>query len=62
MEERIDRTYEVERRVTAIHVKSSDGCSFFKIREGCIFGDKKCRYCKYGLFAENDNRGLCKYR
>lgn len=57
-----DRTSEIEKRIEAIRIFSRDSCSFYAPKEDSYVAVKFCEYCKYGKFAINDNKGLCKYR
>lgn len=66
MNQFIDHTCEVERRITAIRIASQDICIFFKPRDGTPVGLRQCRYCFYAVFDIKDGKpnqsGLCKFK
>ena len=66
MNQRIDHTHEVERRVIAIHIKATDVCGFFELRETALIPSKECWYCIHGDFQRDTTDphqpGLCKFK
>lgn len=62
----MDRTYEVERRLRAIHIRSEDSCCFFKARDGTAAKLRHCWYCQYAAFEQENTgigvQGLCKFK
>lgn len=57
-----DHTYEVEKRVEAIHISLSDSCSFYLPRDNVGITLKMCAYCRFGFFVSDEKNGFCKYR
>ena len=60
----IDRTGELEQKLRAISISSSDTCIFFRRREDCPFLQRQCAYCVYAAFHSDDPQaaGLCKFK
>ena len=61
-----DHTREVEKRVAAIPVRTTDRCAFFAPRETALPPRRECWYCIHGGFsgsaADPRQSGFCKFR
>ena len=57
-----DRTGELETRLKAIRILQTDHCVFFKVKDGCSFALKECRYCEASQFEGENKEGLCKFK
>lgn len=66
MGERIDHTYEVEKRVIAIRIKARDSCGFFEVREDAFAPLRECFFCRHGKFDEKQDAanpsGYCRFK
>ena len=57
-----NHTEEVESRIKAIRIKTEDSCDFFAAKEGRELTRSVCCNCKYALFLNDDEVGLCKFK
>jgi len=61
-----DHTGEVEKRVAAIRICTTDRCAFFTPRETALLPRRECWYCVHGGFSgsADDTRqtGYCKIK
>lgn len=66
MEQNIDHTAQVEKRVTAIPVSARDICGFFAPRTSALSLQRECFFCLYGKFTEGEisanSHGFCKFK
>ena len=61
-----DHTCEVEKRVAAIPVRTTDRCAFFTPRESALLPRRECWYCVHGKFEKSTDdprqEGYCKFK